>query len=276
MKISFNDIQQTDNNYSANKTDYKVKLFSLKPDETAIVRFLISSTDDFEIFTDHNNIEYDDKKYQKVNCIRAASDPISKCPLCEANYSIEQIIFFRMLQYVTDENGNVSVIPVIWSRNIKSAIINNLVQYLNTYGDLSAIVCAISRTGSGLDTKFTISPNLPAARYPDNVYVNDPSGFEDYNVLGSLIKDWDAEQMAEFIQTGSNPVHRENKPQFTQVNNTMVPNTDINDDALPFNEPAAAVSNTEPVVTNNPIPPITTRNMNPSFTPMNRPQRTYN
>ena len=116
MKISFNDVQMSSNNQG--KQDFKVKLFGLRPEETAIVRFLIETTDDFDIYIDHNNIEYDDKKYQKVNCIRSASDPIHKCPLCEANYPVEQIAFFKMLRYDTDENGNIIVTPVIWNRSV--------------------------------------------------------------------------------------------------------------------------------------------------------------
>ena len=264
MKISFNEAQTTFNS-NQNASEFKVKLFSLKPGETTIVRFLIGSTDDFDIYVDHPNIEFDDKKYQRVNCIRAANEAIHKCPLCEANYPIEQVAFFKMLRYDTDENGNIIVVPVIWSRSVKSAFVNDLVNYLNTYGDLSSMVCSITRTGSGFnDTKYTISPNLPAARYPDNIYIKDFSGFDDYTVLGTLIKDWSAEQMAEFIQTGSNPVHKNEEPQFRQVNNTFVANDSIDDDILPFNGPEVS------------IPAAPNRNLNNSFVPSGRPQRTYN
>ena len=284
MKISFNDVQMSSNNQG--KQDFKVKLFGLRPEETAIVRFLIETTDDFDIYIDHNNIEYDDKKYQKVNCIRSASDPIHKCPLCEANYPVEQIAFFKMLRYDTDENGNITVTPVIWNRSVKSAFINDLIQYLNTYGDLSNMVCSIKRTGSGFnDTKYTISPNLPSARYPDNVYVKDASGFEDYDVLGTLIKDWTAEQMTEFIKTGTNPVHKDSEPQFRQVNNTYVANSPIDDSELPFNGPTSPYISNSQAPTTGSAPstvsyrssePIPTRINNESFTPMSRPQRSYN
>lgn len=267
MKVNFNDIQ---NNSNSSNNDFKVKLFSLKSGETAIVRFLIDSVDDFDIYVDHPNIEYDDKKYQRVNCIREANDPLNKCPLCEAGMPIEQVAYFKMIRYVSDEHGNVVAEPTIWSRSAQSAFVKDLVTYINTYGKLSDMICSITRTGSGFnDTKYTISPNLPANRYPDNVYVNVPNAFDDYNVLGALIRDWDFDQMNEFLRTGSNPAHRENNNQqgTYSANNGQayyqMPNS-VDDDSLPFNGPTIQTD-----VRQN-------RDMN-SFTPtMERPRRSYN
>lgn len=267
MKVNFNDIQNTSSNNS--NGDFKVKLFGLKSGETAIVRFLIDSVDDFDIYVDHPNIEFDDKRYQRVNCIREANDPINKCPLCEAGMPIEQVAYFKMIRYNVDDNGNVVAEPTIWSRSAQSTFVKDLVTYINTYGKLSNMICSITRTGSGFqDTKYTISPNLPANRYPDNVYVNIPDAFADYNVLGTLIRDWNFDQMNEFLQTGSNPVHKENNNQqgtYSASNGQayyQMPNS-VNDNDLPFNNPTNSYKQ----------PP--TRQVIDNSSMMQRPSRTY-
>lgn len=273
MRVNYSEIQNNANSNSNN--DFKVKLFGLKSGETAIVRFLIDSVDDFDIYVDHNNIEYDDKKYQRVNCIREANDPLNKCPLCDAGVSIEQVAYFKMIRYTSDSNGNIIAEPTIWSRSAQSAFVKDLVTYINMYGSLSDMICSITRTGSGFqDTKYTISPNLPEKMYPSNVYVNIPDAFEGYSVLGTLIRDWDFDQMNEFLRTGSNPVHRENNNSQTSNNNQYnnqqkyeAPNS-VEDDGLPFNNPTNSYNQTETF--NRP-----SRGTFDSSTMMQRPNRTY-
>lgn len=219
MKIGFNDIPEDSSN--------NVGIFGLKDKETAIVRFLIDSVDDFDIYIDHNNIEYGDKKFQRVNCLRHPSDPVDNCPLCKAGYPLEQVAYFKIIQYVKDSSGNIVATPKIWNRSAKSQFVKDLVQYLQTYGSLSNMICSVTRSGSGFnDTKYTICPSLPEQMYPSNVYIKDASGFENYSILGGLIRDWTADQMNEYLSTGNvtNNSANKNINEPRTVDNSMISN----------------------------------------------------
>lgn len=266
MRASFNSLPD-----ATNTTEFKVGFFNIQPGERAIVRFAIESDNDFDIYTLHT-VENAEKKQMKVDCIRDLRDTVDKCPFCKNNIKIEQKCYIKLIRYYQNSDGTFTPKAQVWERNVRSSIVNDLRNYLNDYGDLSAIVCAITRTGTGLDTKYTISPNLPNA----SIYPIDWSAFNDYSVLGGIVKSWDAQQMSNFLMTGEIPQRQTVEAQPMQsayvVNETMVVTpemqNDLNNGNLPFNDsmPQPAYSSVSQT-----SQPIHNAQINE-----NRPKRIYN
>ena len=148
--------------------------FQLKNDgDEAIVRFIYDSTAQFDIYTTHT-VSTPTIKFGKVNCLRdSASDPISKCPLCEAKEKLSQTFCVFMLQYTSGSHGEVEVKPVVWQRPMMFA--QKLKSYIDNYGPLSDIICKIIRHGAAgnKQTEYEVVPNLSKAIFRDDIYVKD-------------------------------------------------------------------------------------------------------
>ena len=270
--INFSDI-----NTDSNNGEYKVGFFSLKNGEEAIVRFAINSIDDFELYTVHP-ITVGQSSYpnRRVSCLREnpKSDPINMCPLCAKGEKVQQRMYIKMIQYVND-NGRIVPKAVVWDRPAFSYA-PQLKSYLDSYGPLTNIVCKIVRQGEGLDTKYTIMPNLNPQMYNEQTYIKDFSDFDDFKVLGTMVMDKSFDEVNQFVMTG-------NFPQ-TQANNTSSQSTPMQSmptqQFVPNNTPPATSANTTAWEEDTPFTQDFNTNSNspgiPNTAPqMSRPTRYY-
>ena len=242
--ISYQDITTN----SSGNGEYKVGFFGIANGEEAIVRFAINSIDDFELYTVHPiTIGQSSYPNRRISCLRAnpKTDPIGYCPLCAKGEKIQQRMYIKMIQYVT-ENGQIVPKAVVWDRPAYSYA-PQIKSYLDNYGPLSNIVCKIVRHGEGLETKYDIIPNLNPQVFTEQLYPKDFSDFEDFSVLGGMVMDRTFEEINQFIQTGNFPQRA--------TNNT--PNT------MPVSTPA----HSEPVQD--------TRTAGSTTSPLSRPVRYY-
>lgn len=258
-KINFNSFNSSDNQgQGRGDGDYPVKFFSIQDGESAVVRIMIDSTDDFDIHSVHRvkmpGFEYG----RNVNCINDTHNP-STCPLCAAGAKLEQKMFIRMLQYKVI-NNQVEIVPVVWERSVFDKVFGaqKLVNYLTDYGPLSDIVCKITRNGTGLNTTYTLSlalnilPNTKAV-YRDDVYVKKTDAFGEFNVLGVSVLNKNFDELTQFVATGSFPARVNNSqetPTYTATNMTAAP-TDI-----PANVTTAPVNSVPTTVPNISNPPV--------------------
>ncbi len=192
----------------------RVGYFSLKDDgDEAVVRFAYDSPDEFDIMTTHQTQV--DGRFRRVNCLRTFNEPVDNCPMCKAGVPIQQRFYIKLIEYVMDENGELSVVPKIWERPTSYVtILNNL---FIEYEDIKDFVFKIKRSGKkgSLQTTYSI---LPANQkiYNEDRYVKDFSGFEGYNVLGSALLNWDAEKMNESLGTTEEVKEEEPAPVVNQ------------------------------------------------------------
>ena len=223
-KIDFNTAIDENNGYVNNNSNSngggtEVGFFTLRNDgDSAVVRFMYDSTDDFEILAVHNVTV--GGKYRKVNCIRTPHDPLDACPLCNSGSPISLRFFIKLIQYVTDPaTGVVTPKAMIWERATNYA--KTLKTYLDNYGPLSDVICKVVRHGKAGDmsTTYEIVPNLSKAVYRDDVYVKDTNIFGDFAADGTFVMNKTAPEMSEFLATGSFP----QKP--TVSNNEVTPRT---------------------------------------------------
>ena len=235
-KISFNDLAQETANTSGTSNN-QVSFFNLADGEEAIVRILIDTVDDFDIHTIHN-VEMQGYQFgRKMNCLRNPLDPITACPLCAAGKKLDQKLFIRIIQYVTDvQSGKVVPMAKIWERGVRDRNFGTqaLKSYIDSYGPLSEIICKIVRRGQKLNTEYQFIPNLNPNVYRPDIYIKDATIFGDYSPLGGAILNKTADEYAQFLLTGT----------FPQTNNQ---------------------NNTEPAVTPrtyNQEPPVTVPPMN--------------
>lgn len=191
---------------TSNSDGYKVGFFNIKDGEEAIVRFVLNSVDDFDIYTVHPvTVGQSSYPNRRVSCLRTnpKTDPMNVCPLCAKGEKVQQRIYIKMIQYVT-ENGQVVPKAVVWDRPAFSYA-PQLKSYLDNYGPLTNIVCKIVRHGGGLDTKYDIIPNLNPQMYNEQIYVKNFSDFDNFNVLGSMIMNKSFDEINQFVLTGEFP-----------------------------------------------------------------------
>lgn len=201
-QIDFNSFKQrVQSNGGSAGTDRgpRVGFFALKQDkEQAIVRFLVDSPEDLEIFAGHRIAIGNSRRL--VNCLREVGGPIDACPLCAAGERLEYKVFIRMIEYVKGEDGTIIPRARVWERPASySNTINNL---LEEYGPLSEHIFKITRNGApGVrGTTYDITYGRPAVYLPE-LYPKDTSGFEGYSVLGTAVLNYDREKLLEIAET---------------------------------------------------------------------------
>lgn len=262
---------QDKDNANAN---YKVGFFGIKNGEEAIVRFAIDSINDFELYTVHP-ITVGQSSYpnRRVSCLRTnpKTDPLEMCPLCAKGEKVQQRMYIKMLQYI-NENGQIVPKAVVWDRPAYSYA-PQIKSYLDNYGPLSNIVCKIIRHGDGLETKYDIIPNLNPQIFNEQLYPKNFSDFADFHALGSIVMNKNAQEINQFIATGS----------FPQVSNSNVSaqvtpqNAEPN---IPGYNPQYSVDTFAPVDPSygySNVPPMQSAPNTPvdSVPVMNRPTRYY-
>lgn len=221
-----------------------IGFFTLKDGEEAIVRIMCDSINELDILTVHpitvGNSTFPNRQ---VNCLRDPREPLEQCPLCSAGNKVKQKVFIKMIKYdpITGEPS-----PVVWDRPAYK-LVPTIKKYIDEYGPLSNIICKISRTGSKYDTVYNIIPNIN----PSINCVRVDNAFENFNVLGRMVYDKNAQEMITFMQTGN----------FPQANNSNTTNQPVNNNSN-YSQPQVQNTGYEPVNTNNINQPIGTMPVN--------------
>lgn len=223
-----------------------VGFFTLKDGEEAIVRIMCDSINELDILTVHPiTIGNSSFPNRQVNCLRDPREPLEQCPLCSAGNKVKQKVFIKMIKYdpVTGEPS-----AVVWDRPAYK-LVPTIKKYIDEYGPLSNIICKIARTGSKYDTVYNIIPNIN----PSINCVRVDNAFENFNVLGRMVYDKNAQEMITFMQTGN----------FPQTNNSTTPNQPVNNNTN-YSQSQVQNNGYEPVNTNNINQPV-------SGMPVNQP-----
>ena len=113
MTINYEEYMQSKKQVERPKVGY---FNSLKDDgDETYVRFDYDSKQDFDVVPVHK-VKIDDK-WRNVECLKKdLKSPADSCPFCEAKYKLSVRIFVRLIEYVKDDAGNVTVQPNVWDR----------------------------------------------------------------------------------------------------------------------------------------------------------------
>ena len=181
-----------------------VRYFGLKEDnETAIVRFKVSTLDDIRIVSKHV-VKTTAGKFRNIACLRSSpEEPLDKCPLCAAGEKISFRSYVPLLHYTEDEKGNTVAVPCLWEQSPK--IRETLKSYYTDMGDLTEFVFKIVRHGKPGDrgTTYTILPTNPNV-YKEDVFKKDFSGFDNLD-FERFVTTKSAEDMNTFLSEGEFP-----------------------------------------------------------------------
>ena len=220
-----------------------VGYFSLKNDkDEAIVRIMHDTPDDFDFVPVHPATVAG--KFANVGCLRGPNDPLDMCPMCEAGNRFSLRMYIHLIQYTTDEQGQIIAQAKVWDRS--SSYARTLVNFMNEYGPLSDMIFKIKRNGKAgsTDTTYDLMP-ASTKIYTEDRYVKDTSLFEDYSALGNAVKVKSFEEMMQLAA--------ENPAQNSTQKTAYAPKT-----AAPaFSAPAynAAPKAAQEVVNEQPIMP---------------------
>lgn len=192
------------NNYQSNNNPNFVGFFSLKNDgDEAIVRFMHDDVSTFDILSVHPVTI--DGRYRSVSCLRDdPREPLDRCPLCQGNVSSRNAIYIHMIQYNSDENGNIVPSLKVWERSLSYA--TKLRDLIIEYGPLTNSVFKIRRSGKpgSRETNYSIMYANPNIYSPDRYPI--PEGaFENYSALGTCVMNKTADDMMVYLNTGNFP-----------------------------------------------------------------------
>lgn len=211
--VNFNDIDfNAEGNYGGGNRD--IKFFNLKNDrESAVVRFIQGTVDDFEIVAVHE-VEIPTQNgisRRKVSCLREANDPIDKCPFCETNTGkLQKKFFVHLVKYEQSQSGEIICTPMVWERPLSFA--KELAEKISLYGTpLSNNVFKVTRIGAPRDTttKYTVD-YLPPQNFPESIYKKMEDSFKDYKAVGGIVLNKTAPEMIAFVRDGRFPTQQVN------------------------------------------------------------------
>lgn len=174
----------------------KTNFFSLKDDgDKAFVHLLGDDMNDFPGYAVHRVPVGDGYRY--VNCLREAGAPITDCPFCaegKHNPDVSKVyakLFIPLYDCDADE-------VKIWERG--KTFFRDLSSYCSHNSKVSEIVTEIERRGRKCDTNTTYG--LYATRENDNFSMENVAD-DIPKILGDIILDKTAEEMEEYLRTGS-------------------------------------------------------------------------
>lgn len=157
-------------------------------------QLMVKDMEDVDIYVCHEvavgKWDNGNDKTRFVNCLREYDDPMDVCPLCAAGLKTKVVM---MLAMVDQADGKIK----IWNRG--KTFIPKIKNFVNRWGDMTEKPVDIIRNGKKGDKKTTydiqISPAEPI----------DISQYEKPEFLGGYIMDKDADEMQEYLDTGSFP-----------------------------------------------------------------------
>ena len=252
------------------------KFFALKKDKDyAIVRFMYSTAEEFQIFETHKAVTPKFKFGRTVYCPRDTNEPMSKCPLCNAGYKVQQKFYVKMIEYVKNPDGTVTAEAKIWERPYGFAF--ELASKAELYGGLNNNLFIVTRhtpnPNNLQDTTYSVDL-APANMYPDTMYPNKPELFDNYNIVGSALYAPSVEDLNYYLVNGDfpqkinnanaapatpapmapNPAINQMPPQPVNYNPVPVPNAVPS----PVTDPFTALNNESPFNADLPFTPNTT------------------
>ena len=173
--------------------------FSLKDNrDKELVRFMLNSIEDVDGYAVHRvKVNGYDRN---VSCLRSYSDPLDKCPLCEAGFKVIPKFFIPL--YI-ERTGT----PVIWERG--KNFYPQLQDLCAKCNPTVSHLVEIERNGAKGDT------NTVYEMYPD---VSDGTLLEDLpeapDPVGTSVLEKTFDELTTYVQTGSfetgdaNPINR--------------------------------------------------------------------
>lgn len=187
-RINYEDVD----NYGSNSDS---EFLQLKDDgDMVTAQLMIEDMEDVDIFVCHQAVvgKWDDgnDKTRFVSCLRNYDDPLDVCPMCAAGLKTQVVM---MLAMVDQKDRKIK----IWNRG--KTFIPKIKNFVNRWGDMTCKPVDIIRNGRRGDKKTTydiqISPAEPI----------DISQYEKPEFLGGYIMDKSADEMQEYLDTGSFP-----------------------------------------------------------------------
>ena len=185
----------------------KGSFFVLKNDmDKAQVRFLYDGMEDIKGELVHKVQVGDKERY--VSCLRTYSDPIDKCPFCAAQLKVTPRLFIKLWNEDAQE-------AQIWERS--KAYFQRLASLASRYNPLCNEVVEIERSGvkGDMQTTYEFYPIDNSEFNMDEVECSDP--------LGTIILDKTAEEMNEYLDTGSFPSDSANVAQARREERQEMP-----------------------------------------------------
>ena len=172
-------------NYGSSKSNF----FTLKDDkDIKVIRFLYNDMNDISGVSCHE-VKVGDKTID-VECLRAYNEPVSKCPLCEAEYRTKAMLFVPVYDVEEKETK-------IWSRGKK--FFDKLSSLCSRYRPLVGTPFEVERNGKKGDTSTT---------YEMFPLKSDDSRIEDFpeiNPEGTAFQVKTYEELKEYLRTGQFP-----------------------------------------------------------------------
>ena len=200
-RINYDDVDKYGNNSDT-------EFLKLENDGDCVtVQLLVHDMEDVDIFNCHEvqvgTYDNGNPKLRPVSCLRNYDDPLDVCPFCQAGLKTKVIM---MLSMVDQNDGKIK----IWNRG--KTFIPKIKNFVNRWGDMTMKPVDIIRNGKKGDKKTTydiqISPSEPI----------DVSQYEKPEFLGGYIMDKSADEMQEYLDTGSFPdSDNNNNEDTTQV-----------------------------------------------------------
>lgn len=176
---------EIDNYGNSNNASY----FGLKNDgDIARVRFMYDGLEDVAAYAVHE-VEVDGKR-RYVNCLRDYNDHMDKCPLC-ASHNFQRVKFYIPVYDL--DTGTVK----IWERGKR--FYGKIAGLCARYPHLVSQQFEIERHGKPGDTSTTYEI-FPVGQ-PDGTTLEDLP--EIPNVLGTIILDKNADELASYVSTGT-------------------------------------------------------------------------
>lgn len=241
----------------------KIGYFKLADGGEALVRFNVPSIDSLDFASIHRVKRNPEDRFcgMSISCL----NPLGKtgeCPLCEAveagNPNVQKVgkrVFVKVLVSYKDPTTGAwgKPEPVIWER--PAGFYKELMTLINEYGSLVHNLFKITRTGSSLDTKYSINYAVPTVYKPELI-PEDFSAFNNFNIKKHSYWEKTYEEVEEYLNTGSFP--EVIKTETTKSVETpkvvekpkVVEHPAVTEEELPF--PTATETPTEPVIEEKP------------------------
>lgn len=205
--------------------------------DSVVVRFPYHSMADIQFETTHTVTFPGDKYGKRVRCEGA------DCPLCKQGVKLDTRFFVKAIVYVTDPvSGNVNLVPAIWDRPAAFADID-LKNLLEEYEDLTENLFKIKRSGSGLDTRYTISIITNKTVYNPVVYKADFSGLSEIDPVKVMTRS--VEQYMKALNPDATAATAESKSSVSSYDDEV---------ATPAVDPTPAPTPAPTPVNDNPAP----------------------
>lgn len=197
----------------------KIGWLKLNEGGEALVRFNVGSVNDLSFNSIHQLSQT--ANWMKVSCLNTVGSTAEQCPLCAAvaagntaiGKSLKKVYVQAMVAYKDAATGTFSEpSPVIWER--PASFSRDIATMLRDYGDLRQVLLKISRTGSGLDTRYSITYAVPTIFSPDLIPA-DFSAFDNFDISRHSYWDKSRADIEAFLATGAFPEAA--KPQQTPM-----------------------------------------------------------